>query len=261
MSKVMHACCNTSSKGSDQRADLVVVGAGSAGFSAAITAAELGAKVALVGHGTLGGTCVNVGCVPSKTLIRAAETLHHARVASRFAGIGAEGRLRDWPALVAQKDELVTSLRQAKYANLLPQYESVTYLDGPAQLTTNGVRVNGSLLSSGKVILTTGARPTVPSIPGIEGIRYLTSTTALELKQLPRSLLVVGGGYIGCELAQMFARAGVEVTLAFRSRLLQRGRFSPERCGFHRWKERSPRHPQFFLRREQGRRHDIRQRK
>lgn len=211
-------CCPPST--GNERCDLAVIGAGSAGFSAAITAAELGARVALVGHGTIGGTCVNIGCVPSKTLIRAAETLHHAYAASRFAGIGAEGQLRDWPALVGQKDELVATLRQAKYADLLPQYESVTYLDGPAHLTNEGVRVNGSLLSSDKVIITTGARPGVPAIPGIEGIRYLTSTTALELERLPRSLIVIGGGYVGCELAQMFSRAGVEVSLVFRSRLL-----------------------------------------
>lgn len=220
MSEVRDACCDTPTAAGNGRADLIVVGAGSAGFSAAITAAELGARVALVGHGAIGGTCVNVGCVPSKTMIRAAETLHHAHAASRFAGIGAEGQLRDWPALVGQKDELVASLRQAKYADLLPQYESVTYLDGPAHLTNEGVQVDGTFLSSDKVIVTTGARSGVPAIPGIEGIRYLTSTTALELERLPRSLMVIGGGYIGCELAQMFSRAGVEVTLVFRSRLL-----------------------------------------
>jgi mercury(II) reductase len=215
----MISCCTTGPK-SDGQYDLAVIGAGSAGFSAAITAAELGAKVALVGHDTIGGTCVNTGCVPSKTLIRAAESLHQAHAASRFAGIEGEGRLRDWPALVAQKDDLVASLRQTKYADLLPHYEGVTYLGGPARLTTEGVRVNGSLLSSDKVVIATGARPAVPAIPGIEGVRYLTSTTALSLEQLPRSLLVVGGGYVGCELAQMFSRAGVEVTLVFRSRLL-----------------------------------------
>lgn len=220
MSDIMHACCNGPSKRGNEHADLVVIGAGSAGFSAAITAAELGAKVALVGHGTIGGTCVNVGCVPSKTLIRAAETLHQAQAASRFTGIEAEGRLLDWGALVSQKDELVAALRQTKYADLLPQYESVTYLDGPARLTSEGVRVNGSLLSADKVVITTGARPAVPNIPGIDDLRYLTSTTALALERLPRSLIVVGGGYIGCELAQMFSRAGVDVTFVFRTRLL-----------------------------------------
>src|SRR5918993_250971 len=94
------------SKGGGRSFDLAVIGAGSAGFSAAITAAEQGAQVALIGHGTIGGTCVNVGCVPSKTLIRAAESLHHAQAAARFAGIRGAARLDDWPSLVAQKDEL-----------------------------------------------------------------------------------------------------------------------------------------------------------
>ncbi len=200
--------------------DLAVIGAGSAGFSAAITAAELGANVALIGHGTIGGTCVNIGCVPSKTLIRAAETLHQAQTAARFAGIRAEGRVEDWRAAVCQKDELVASLRQKKYVDLLPGYNTVAYLEGRARLQKEGVSVDGTAIKAGKLIIATGAAPALPPIPGIESVPYLTSTTALEIEQLPKSLLVIGGGYIGCELGQMFARAGVKVTIAFRSRLL-----------------------------------------
>ncbi|MBN9049021.1 MAG: bifunctional organomercurial lyase/mercury(II) reductase MerBA [Rhizobiales bacterium] len=200
--------------------DLVVVGAGSAGFSAAITAAEQGAQVALIGSGTIGGTCVNIGCVPSKTLIRAAETLHNARVAARFAGITAEAELTDWRGTVRQKDALVSELRQAKYVDLLPAYNGIAYRDGPARLLDGGVEVDGARVAAGKIIISTGARPAVPAIPGLETVPYLTSTTALDLEELPRSLLVIGGGYIGGELAQMFARAGVKVTLVCRSRLL-----------------------------------------
>jgi mercuric reductase len=120
--------------------DLVVVGAGSAGFSGAIAAAELGARVTLVGHGTIGGTCVNVGCVPSKTMIRAAEALHGARAAARFAGIAGEARIRDWSAVVRQKDELVSALRQAKYVGLLPIYNTIAYREGRARLTGHGRR-------------------------------------------------------------------------------------------------------------------------
>ncbi len=202
------------------RYDLAVIGAGSAGFSAAITAAEEDARVALVGHGTIGGTCVNVGCVPSKTMIRAAERLHHARTASRFAGVKAEARIEDWGALVAQKDALVAQLRQAKYIDLLPSYNNVTYMEGAARLTDGGVTVNGKLIHADKVIIATGSSATAPDISGIGDVPYLTSTEALELAQLPKSLLVIGGGYIGCELAQMFARSGVHVTLVCRSRLL-----------------------------------------
>ncbi|WP_349507347.1 bifunctional organomercurial lyase/mercury(II) reductase MerBA [Agrobacterium pusense] len=200
--------------------DLVVIGAGSAGFSAAITAADQGAQVALIGSGTIGGTCVNVGCVPSKTLIRAAETLHNARVAARFAGINAEAELTDWRGTVRQKDALVSELRQAKYVDLLPAYNGIAYRDGPAHLIDGGVEVNGTRIAAGKIIIATGARPAVPAIPGIETVPYLTSTTALDLEELPRSLLVIGSGYIGVELAQMFCRAGVKVTLVCRSRLL-----------------------------------------
>ncbi|HJU15809.1 MAG TPA: mercury(II) reductase [Stellaceae bacterium] len=216
----MDACCAPGAGEDGGRYDLAIIGAGSAGFSAAITAAELGARVALIGHGTIGGTCVNTGCIPSKTLIRAAETLHQANAAARFAGVRAEGRIEDWRVVVRQKDELVLSLRRAKYADLLPSYNTVAYLEGEARLTDGGVAVNGTLVEAGKVIIATGASPSPPPIPGIERVPYLTSTTALALERLPESLLIIGGGYIGCELGQMFARAGVAVTIAFRSRLL-----------------------------------------
>jgi mercuric reductase len=200
--------------------DLAVVGAGSAGFSAAITAAEAGANVALIGHGAIGGTCVNVGCVPSKAVIRATESVHHARAASRFAGIRGHAEVGDWAALIGQKDELVAGLRQAKYADLLPGYNTIAHLEGEARLADGGVSVAGRLVRAPKVVITTGARPAVPPIPGIEQVDYLTSTTLLELERLPRSLIVVGGGLVGAELAQAWARAGVEVTVVCRSRLL-----------------------------------------
>jgi mercury(II) reductase len=200
--------------------DLAIIGAGSAGFSAAIAAAELGAQVALIGAGTIGGTCVNVGCVPSKTMIRAAEAVHRAETASRFAGIRVAGGIVDWGAVVRQKDELVTSLRQAKYIDLLPSYNTVAYREGLARLTNDGVTVSGDGINASKIVIATGATPALPSIAGIENVPYLTSTTALELEQLPKSLLVIGGGYIGCELGQMFARGGVDVTIAVRRRLL-----------------------------------------
>lgn len=215
----MSGCC-TPKNGNGKSYDLAVIGAGSAGFSAAITAAEMGAQVALVGTGTIGGTCVNIGCVPSKTLIRATETLHQAGAARRFSGISGSARIDDWSAVVRQKDDLVSSLRQAKYIDLLPAYNGILYREGKARLAEGGAKIDGEPLAAGKVIVTTGARPAIPAIPGIETIPYLTSTTALDLNTLPRSLLVIGGGYIGAELAQMFSRAGVAVTLVFRSRLL-----------------------------------------
>ncbi len=200
--------------------DLAVIGAGSAGFSAAITAAEEGAKVALVGHGTIGGTCVNVWCVPSKTLIRAVESLHQARTASRFGGIVAEARVTDWRAVRDHKDRLVEKMRASKYADLLPEYDGIDYLEGLARFTGDGLTVDDQPFAAEKIIIATGSAPALPDIPGIDSIAFLTSTTAFELDRLPSSMLVIGGGYIGAELAQMFARAGVDVTLVFRSRLL-----------------------------------------
>lgn len=201
--------------------DLAVIGAGSAGFSAAITAADAGARVALIGEGTIGGTCVNVGCVPSKALIRAVESLHHARAADRFDGIEASARVTDWPATVAQKQALVGELRAAKYADVLPRYENVDYIEGRASFDDEGrLTVNGAVFPATKIVIATGSRPHVPAIPGIEGIGALDSTSALELSELPASLLVLGGGYIGVELAQLFARAGVAVTLVSRRGVL-----------------------------------------
>ena len=193
--------------------DLAIIGAGSAGFAAAIAAAELGARVALIGHGTIGGTCVNTGCVPSKNLIRATSALHAAAAAARFGGIRAKASLDDWQAVVRGKDALVAALRRAKYIDLLPAYDNVTYIESRAKLGEGGVAVGDRLIKADKIIIATGASPALPPIPGIEAVSPLTSTTALELDRLPRSLLAIGGGYIGCELGQMFARAGVKVTI------------------------------------------------
>nr|WP_015061093.1 mercury(II) reductase [Pseudomonas sp. K-62]BAM13929.1 mercury reductase [Pseudomonas sp. K-62] len=218
----MSDCCSTQSENdSKRRYDVIVVGAGSAGFSAAITAAEQGAQVALIGHGMIGGSCVNVGCVPSKALIRTAEAVHHANgAAGRFSGIQAQAQVTDWRAQVAQKDALVESLRQAKYEDLLPAYNNVAYHEGRARLVAGGVEAGGQRFNADRVIIATGTRPTMPAIPGITEVSALDSTAALALTELPRSMIVLGGGYIGAELAQMFARVGVAVTFVFRSRLL-----------------------------------------
>ena len=213
----MKDCCTPKGKSYD----LAVIGAGSAGFSAAITAAEAGARVALIGHGTIGGTCVNVGCVPSKALIRAVESLHHARAASRFDGLEAEARVTDWAATVAQKQALVEELRGAKYADVLSRYEGIDYIEGRARFDADGqLTVDGDVFPAAKLVIATGSRPHVPRIPGIEAVETLDSTSALEMKALPASMLVLGAGYIGVELAQIFARAGVAVTLVSRRGVL-----------------------------------------
>lgn len=200
--------------------DLIVVGAGSAGFSAAITAAEQGKHVAIIGGGTIGGTCVNVGCVPSKTMIRAAEAMQARAVAQRFNGISGEAKLDRWKDVIDHKNELVLELRQAKYADLLPQYETISYIEGMARLVQNGVDVGGQQYKSDKIIITTGSHSFIPPINGILSVPYLDSTSALDLTTLPKSMIVIGAGVIGCELGQMFSRMGTKVTLLCRSNVL-----------------------------------------
>ncbi len=193
--------------------DLLVVGGGSAGFAAAIRAAELGARVLLVEKGTMGGTCVNVGCVPSKALIRAAEAYHSAAT-PRFHGVSTAAGSLHWHRVVAHKDELVAELRRTKYAEVLASYPEVRYVQGQARLAADGsVRVDGVVYRPHRVVLATGSRPWAPPIPGLEEAGYLTSNEAVNLKELPRSLVVIGASAVGLELAQTYLRAGSHVTV------------------------------------------------
>src|SRR3989449_3565746 len=194
--------------------DLLVVGGGSAGFAAAIKAADLGARVAMVEGGTLGGTCVNVGCVPSKTLIRAAEA-QHRRVHHGFRGIAATDGQPDWPTVRAEKDALVAELRQTKYWNVLRAYPAITlFSEGATFISGLEVRLaSGRTLTTGKIVVTTGASPWAPPIPGLAEAGYLDNASAMALERLPESLIVIGGSSVGLELAQLFARLGVRATI------------------------------------------------
>ncbi|MDR7416441.1 MAG: mercury(II) reductase [Armatimonadota bacterium] len=199
--------------GPAEAVDLLVVGGGSAGFAAAIRGAELGARVVLVERGTVGGTCVNVGCIPSKALIRAVEAYHQASL-HRFQGISTTaGNLR-WHQVVRHKDELVTELRREKYTDVLEAYPGIRYISGQARLRADGtVQVDGTLFRPHRIVLATGARPWAPPIPGLEESGYLTSNEAVNLKELPRSLVVIGASAVGLELAQTYLRAGTHVTV------------------------------------------------
>lgn len=194
--------------------DLLVVGGGSAGFAAAIKAADLGARVALVEGGTLGGTCVNVGCVPSKTLIRAADARHRG-AHHGFRGIPATDGLVDWPTVRAEKDALVAELRQAKYWNVLGAYPAITLLEERATLVSGReVRLaSGRTVTASKIVVTTGASAWAPAIPGFAEAGSLDNASAMALERLPGSLIVIGASAVGLELAQMFARLGVRVTI------------------------------------------------
>jgi mercuric reductase len=201
--------------------DLMVIGGGSGGFAAAIKGAELGYKVAIVEESTIGGTCVNIGCVPSKALIRSVET-HHLAGHHSFHGIHTTSGQISWPEVIDDKDNLVDELRQAKYVDVLAGYQDVTYIKGRARLTgKNGVEIEGSPFDSAqgkhykpfRIIVATGAQPWAPPIPGLADAGYLTSTTALDLKELPKSMIVLGANAVGLELAQIYARAGTYVTI------------------------------------------------
>jgi mercuric reductase len=192
--------------------DLLVIGSGSAAFAAGIEARSLGATVALIERGTLGGTCVNVGCVPSKTLLAAAHVA--AQSASHpFEGVETALRHVDLGTVVARKNDLVSGLRQTKYAEVAVAH-GIDLLSGEACfLDERTLAVGDRNLIFNTVVIATGASPAVPPIPGLESVDYLTSTTAMELQSLPASLVVIGAGFVGIEQAQLFAQLGTRVSL------------------------------------------------
>lgn len=191
--------------------DLLIIGGGSAAFAAALKAAELDARVAIIEKGTLGGTCVNIGCVPSKTLIKAAEICYHSAYPA-FEGLSACPPPSDWQRVVQQKDELVAALRQGKYVNVAESYRNISVIQGRAVLLGGRrVAVDGKPYRAGKILVATGSLPWAPPIPGLVEAGYLDSTDALSLSELPESMVILGAGAIGLELAQLFARFGVRV--------------------------------------------------
>ncbi|WP_281275139.1 mercury(II) reductase [Cohnella phaseoli] len=201
---------------SDGDYDLVVIGSGGAAFSAAIEAVQQGAKVGMIERGTIGGTCVNVGCVPSKTLLRAGE-INHLAHRNPFLGIETSAEPVDLATLVKKKNELVDNLRQQKYVNLIDDY-GFELIQGEARFIDEmTVEVTGRKISAKSFLIATGAAPEVPDIAGLKEVDYLTSTSALELKELPKRLAVIGSGYIAMELGQLFHNLGAEVTLMQRS--------------------------------------------
>lgn len=206
--------------------DLAIVGSGGGAFAAAIRATELGARVAMVERGTIGGTCVNIGCVPSKTLLRGAKTYH--RVGHHpFEGIETKAGAVDYGAMVAQKDALVSTMRQEKYIDLVDEY-GWDLIEGEATFEgEETLRVGDRTIRAVSYLISTGARPAVPPIPGLEEAGYLTSTTAMELDQVPESVLVIGAGYVALEQGQLLSHLGSNVTLMQRGPRLLRD-YEPE---------------------------------
>ena len=191
--------------------NLIVIGAGSAGLVSAYIAAAVKAKVTLIEKHKMGGDCLNTGCVPSKALIKSARVLSLIRRASEF-GIKSASADFDFADVMHRVHEII---RKVAPHDSIERYEGlgVECITGEARITSPwSVAVNGRTLSTRSIIIATGARPFVPPIPGIEKLDYYTSDNLWQMRKLPGRLVVLGGGPVGCELAQCFARFGSRVT-------------------------------------------------
>ena len=192
--------------------DLLIIGSGSSAFAAAIGASRLELSVLMVEQGVVGGTCVNVGCIPSKALLAAGEARHQA-MSNRFPGITTSSSAVDMAKLIAGKSQIVTMLREEKYEALAGVY-GFEILSGRAEFVEGpAVVVNGERIEAEQFLIATGSSPWIPPIEGVNDVDYLTSTTAMELQSLPESMIVIGGNAIGLEQGQLFAKLGCKVTI------------------------------------------------
>ena len=219
--------------------DLVILGSGSTAFAAALHAAELGKTVVMTESRTVGGTCANRGCLPSKNLIEAARLVYDA-AHPRYPGLTPVHMPFSWAELVAQKDEIIQEYRAHKYEGLLDDPDHMQVVCGQARLISDHeVEVQKAdsvrCLVGEQILLATGSSPNFPQLPGLANVPYLTSDLLsssddpwrTELREQPRSLLILGGGYIALELGQMFARFGTQVTLITRGSSILSG-YEPE---------------------------------
>jgi pyruvate/2-oxoglutarate dehydrogenase complex dihydrolipoamide dehydrogenase (E3) component len=195
--------------------EAIVLGSGQAGSPLAFALAGKGMAVALVEKAHLGGTCVNTGCTPTKTMVARAQVAYYARNAERW-GVSARDVKVDLETLVAQKNKIVLNARgsQEKRVGQLPSlrlYQGRAEFTGPHQ-----VKVGDDLIESDRIFINTGARPSIPAVPGLSQAPYLTNETIMELTTVPEHLVILGGGYVGLEFGQMFARFGSKVTIVQR---------------------------------------------
>ena len=203
--------------------DLIIIGGGSAAFSASSTAAEMGLSVLMVNARLdIGGTCVNVGCIPSKNLIRNAEQIHKAQH-SPFKGVSSASPKVDYKAVIRQKKELVATLQKKKYLDVVNKLDTVEVLEGWARFVdANTIEVNGKHYKGVKFLLATGASTNVPEIEGLQEVGYLTNESLFDLEEQPKHLIVLGAGYIALEIAQAYNRFGTKVTILHRSERILR---------------------------------------
>ena len=211
---------------SDAAFDLAVIGSGGGAFAAAIRATNLGKRVVMVERATIGGTCVNTGCIPSKALLAAADARHVA-LDTRFPGIVTSAGEVSMQELITGKRELVEAMRAEKYVDLIADYGwelhqgDTAFAGTPAEpvLQITAPNGNAETIQAAHYLVATGSAPWAPPIEGLADVDYLTSTTAMELDAVPESLLVLGGGYVALEQAQLFSRLGSTVTVLARTRL------------------------------------------
>ncbi|MCI0356466.1 MAG: mercury(II) reductase [Acidobacteria bacterium] len=207
-----------SGTGCERPLHIAILGSGSAAMACAIRAVEERARVTLIEHNTLGGTCVNVGCVPSKIMIRGAHVAHEAQH-HPFDGVGKAALALDRRRMVAQQQARVDELRQTKYQKILDDNPAITFMRGRARFksasmlevaSTDGLTQD---IRADRMFIATGASPAVPPIPGLKDTPFWTSTEALVAEDVPEHLLVLGGSVVGLELGQAFGRLGAKVTV------------------------------------------------
>lgn len=193
--------------------DIVILGSGSTAFAAALRAESRGARVLMIEKSVLGGTCVNWGCIPSKTLIHAARFRREAGLGA-LVGLGvSEGEI-DFDTLSEYKERVVQHLRQSKYLDILQNVPGLNLIKGAGRfLDSHTIEVDDRRIGGERFLIATGGFPRLVNIPGLSGVDYLTSRSALLLKTLPSSLIVIGGGVIALELGQMYQRLGCRVTV------------------------------------------------
>ena len=203
-------------------ADVCVIGAGSGGLSVAAGAAQMGARTVLIERGAMGGDCLNVGCVPSKALIAAAKAAEAVRTAARF-GVRAGAPAVDFPAVMAHVRDVIAGIAphdgQERFEGL-----GVTVLRATARFIGRDTVATdaGDTVRARRFVIATGSRPRVPDLPGLDRVPFLTNETLFDLDALPDHLLVLGGGPIGCEMAQAFRRLGARVTVLQKGTILPR---------------------------------------
>ena len=207
----------------DRSFDAIVIGAGQAGPFLALRLGEAGMKVAIVERKLFGGTCINTGCTPTKTLVASAHAAHLARRAAEFGVTLGGGVGIDMKRIKARQDNIVRAQREG-VEQLVRNQPNCTIYKGHARFeSARQIRVGDDLLTSDKIFINVGGRANIPALPGVDKVQTFTNTSLLELDELPRHLVVIGGSYVGLEFAQIYRRFGAKVTVVeMGPRLIQR---------------------------------------